>query len=174
MYNNIPLNSQVPLNAPPMRYNFQEQQYPMQQNNMSGAQFQPFMGITQQTMQSALPMQQIVNSPIPIVSKLIANDAEGLNAQIPFDNTINVFINLKEGHVIIKRFNYDNGDTIVHIYEKQKDEPEFQSVVENIQQPEYTLKSDFNDLKSNFDTLLEKFEKLQNQQKSIKNTDKKE
>lgn len=48
--------------------------------------------------------------------RLVTSRDEATTAQIPFDNTINVFVNLSAGEVYIKRFNPNTGGAVFTDY----------------------------------------------------------
>ena len=57
------------------------------------------------------PMQQSAQQP-PVNVRLVTSRDEATTAQIPFDATINVFINMAANEVYIKRFNPVDGGAI--------------------------------------------------------------
>lgn len=67
----------------------------------------------QQMQMGQAPMQQTAP---PLSVRLVTSREEATTAQIPFDATINVFVNMAAGEVYIKRFNPHTGGAIFSDY----------------------------------------------------------
>lgn len=61
-----------------------------------------------QGMGQAMPQQ----AQPQVITRMVTGREEATTAQIPFDSTINVFLNLGAGEVYIKRFNPNTGGAI--------------------------------------------------------------
>lgn len=77
----------------------------------------------QQAWQQAMQPQQPTQQQIGVAAHLVTSFDEANAAQIPFDNTINLFVNLAAGEIYIKRFNPNTGGAPIAIYrQKPQDE----------------------------------------------------
>lgn len=72
-----------------------------------GVPAQPMYAQQMQTMGQMNP-QQMPTQP-SVIARQVTSREEATTAQIPFDSTINVFVNLSAGEVYIKRFNPNTG-----------------------------------------------------------------
>ena len=73
-----------------------------------------------------------------VITRMVTSREEATTAQIPFDSTINVFLNMSAGEVYIKRFNPNTGgalfDEFIHparyqqMKEQEKPAPEYATV----------------------------------------------
>ena len=73
-----------------------------------------------------------------VITRMVTSREEATTAQIPFDSTINVFLNMSAGEVYIKRFNPNTGgalfDEFIHparyqqMKEPEKPAPEYATV----------------------------------------------
>lgn len=68
----------------------------------------------QQAYAQQMYAQQMAQRPAQpdVIARLVTSRDEATTAQIPFDSTINVFVNLAAGEVYIKRFNPATGGAI--------------------------------------------------------------
>jgi hypothetical protein len=95
-----------------------------QQNNQ-----QMYMNPQQVQMQQIATQNQQMQQQIPVTVRFVTKYNEADAAQIAFDNTINLFINLASGEIYMKRFDMNSGQAPLVTYrqERQKaaqDEPE--------------------------------------------------
>ena len=87
-----------------------------------------------QGMGQAMPQQ----TQPQVITRMVTSRDEATTAQIPFDSTINVFLNMSAGEVYIKRFNPNTGgalfDEFIHparyqqMKEQEKPAPEYATV----------------------------------------------
>ena len=87
-----------------------------------------------QGMGQAMPQQ----AQPQVITRMVTSREEATTAQIPFDSTINVFLNMSAGEVYIKRFNPNTGgalfDEFIHparyqqMKEQEKTAPEYATV----------------------------------------------
>lgn len=76
--------------------------------------------------------QQVPQPPVTV--RLVTNYNEADAAQIAFDNTINMFVNMASGEIYVKRFDPSSGRAPIVIYRQEQPK----SVQEDRgQQPEY-------------------------------------
>lgn len=73
-----------------------------------------------QTQQTYMPAQMAQGQQMPqqpnVTVRLVTSRDEATTAQIPFDSTINVFVNPSAGEVYIKRFNPNTGGAVFGTY----------------------------------------------------------
>lgn len=77
----------------------------------------------QQMMQQSQQMQQQSRQQ-PVTVRMVASREEAVAAQIPFDGTINVFVNVNAREVYIKRFNMTTGNADFDDYLRRAAQPE--------------------------------------------------
>ena len=114
---------------------------------MAGYEYNPFGGgygqPTPQMMQQAYA-RQMQSQMMPqqaqprVVTHMVTSREEATTAQIPFDGTINVFLNLGAGEVYVKRFDFNTGgaffDDFIHpsklqqMAQQAKPAPEYATV----------------------------------------------
>lgn len=102
---------------------------PTQQMYAQQAYAQQMQGMGQVMPQQAQPQ---------VITRMVTSREEATTAQIPFDSTINVFLNMSAGEVYIKRFNPNTGgalfDEFIHparyqqMKEQEKPAPEYATV----------------------------------------------
>lgn len=120
-------------------------------NPFGGGYGQPTPQMVQQAAQQAYIQQmggmgQMAQQPAQmqqpnVISRMVTSRDEATTAQIPFDSTINVFINPSAGEIYVKRFNPNTGGAWFDDYvsaaklqamqqaqEPQKDAPEYATV----------------------------------------------
>ena len=95
-----------------------------QQNN-----HQMYMNSQQAHMQQIATQNQQMQQQIPVTVRFVTKYNEADAAQIAFDNTINLFINLASGEIYMKRFDMNSGQAPIVTYRKERpkatqDEPE--------------------------------------------------
>lgn len=88
---------------------------------MAGYGYNPFGGgygqPSQQMLQQAYAQQMqgqmmAQQAQMKVITHMVTSREEATTAQIPFDNTINVFLNLGAGEVYVKRFDFSTGGAI--------------------------------------------------------------
>lgn len=72
--------------------------------------------------QQIMPQGQQVQQPAVTV-RLVTNYNEADAAQIPFDNTINLFVNMAAGEIYVKRFNPNTGLAPIAVYRQEQTQP---------------------------------------------------
>lgn len=83
--------------------------------------YQPY-GYSQALQQ---PFQQIIQQAQPTATaRLVTSREEAVAAQIAFDNTVNVFLNLNAGEVYVKRFNMQTGGADFEAFGRIQPAPE--------------------------------------------------
>lgn len=97
-----------------------------QQNNQ-----QMYMNPQQAQMQQIATQNQQMQQQIPVTVRFVTKYNEADAAQIAFDNTINLFINLASGEIYMKRFDMNSGQAPVVTYRQERpkaaqEEPEQQ------------------------------------------------
>lgn len=95
-----------------------------QQNN-----HQMYMNSQQAQMQQISTQNQQMQQQIPVTVRFVTKYNEADAAQIAFDNTINLFINLASGEIYMKRFDMNSGQAPIVTYRQERpkatqDEPE--------------------------------------------------
>ena len=95
-----------------------------QQNNQ-----QMYMNPQQAQMQQIATQNQQMQQQIPVTVRFVTKYNEADAAQIAFDNTINLFINLASGEIYMKRFDMNSGQAPLVTYRLERptaaqDEPE--------------------------------------------------
>lgn len=95
-----------------------------QQNNQ-----QMYMNPQQAQIQQIATQNQQVQQQIPVTVRFVTKYNEADAAQIAFDNTINLFINLASGEIYMKRFDMNSGQAPIVTYRQERpkatqDEPE--------------------------------------------------
>lgn len=95
-----------------------------QQNN-----HQMYMNSQQAQMQQIATQNQQMQQQIPVTVRFVTKYNEADAAQIAFDNTINLFINLASGEIYMKRFDMNSGQAPIVTYRQERpkatqDEPE--------------------------------------------------
>lgn len=95
-----------------------------QQNNQ-----QMYMNPQQAQIQQIAIQNQQMQQQIPVTVRFVTKYNEADAAQISFDNTINLFINLASGEIYMKRFDVNSGQAPLITYRQDRpkaaqDEPE--------------------------------------------------
>lgn len=95
-----------------------------QQNNQ-----QMYMNPQQAQIQQIATQNQQMQQQIPVTVRFVTKYNEADAAQIAFDNTINLFINLASGEIYMKRFDMNSGQAPIVTYRQERpkatqDEPE--------------------------------------------------
>ena len=88
---------------------------PMVQQNQ-----QMYMNPQQFQMQQIPAQNQPVQQQIPVAVRFVTKYAEADAAQIAFDNTINLFINLASGEIYMKRFDMNSGQAPLVTYRQDR------------------------------------------------------
>lgn len=88
---------------------------PMVQQNQ-----QMYMNPQQFQMQQMPAQNQPVQQQIPVAVRFVTKYAEADAAQIAFDNTINLFINLASGEIYMKRFDMNSGQAPLVTYRQDR------------------------------------------------------
>lgn len=101
-----------------------QQMYPQTTNYMNPQQLQmqQMMAQTQQTQQPAVTVRLVTNY----------NEADA--AQIAFDNTINLFMNMASGEIYVKRFDPNSGRAPIVVYKQEQPQNAQEA---RVQHPEY-------------------------------------
>lgn len=94
---------------------------------MAGYEYTPFSGgygqptpmMMQQAYARQMQGQMMTQQAQPrVITHMVTSREEATTAQIPFDGTINVFLNLGAGEVYVKRFDFNTGgaffDDFIH------------------------------------------------------------
>lgn len=120
-------------------------------NPFGGGYGQPTQQMVQQAAQQAYMQQmggmgQMAQQPAQmqqpnVISRMVTSRDEATTAQIPFDSTINVFLNPSAGEIYVKRFNPNTGGAwfddyisaakmqqVMQAQEAQKTAPEYATV----------------------------------------------
>lgn len=72
----------------------------------------------QQQMQMAIQQQQMQQPQVTV--RLVTNYNEADAAQIAFDNTINLFVNMASGEIYVKRFDASSGRAPIVVYRQEQ------------------------------------------------------
>jgi hypothetical protein len=86
-----------------------------QQNNQ-----QMYMNPQQAQMQQIATQNQQMQQQIPVTVRFVTKYNEADAAQIAFDNTINLFINLASGEIYMKRFDMNSGQAPLVTYRQER------------------------------------------------------
>lgn len=86
-----------------------------QQNNQ-----QMYMNPQQSQIQQIATQNQQMQQQIPVTVRFVTKYNEADAAQIAFDNTINLFINLASGEIYMKRFDMNSGQAPVVTYRQDR------------------------------------------------------
>ena len=102
---------------------------PVQMNQPMYQQNNHHMNSQQAHMQQIATQNQQMQQQIPVTVRFVTKYNEADAAQIAFDNTINLFINLASGEIYMKRFDMNSGQAPIVTYRKERpkatqDEPE--------------------------------------------------
>lgn len=77
----------------------------------------------QYSQQAYMPQQMAQNQQTPqqpnVTVRLVTNYNEADAAQIAFDNTINLFVNMAAGEIYVKRFNPNTGLAPIAVYRQE-------------------------------------------------------
>lgn len=90
---------------------------------------QMYMSPQQTQIQQIAAHNQQMQQQIPVTVRFVTKYNEADAAQIAFDNTINLFINLASGEIYMKRFDMNSGQAPLVTYRQERpkaaqDEPE--------------------------------------------------
>lgn len=90
---------------------------------------QMYMNPQQAQIQQIATQNQQMQQQIPVTVRFVTKYNEADAAQIAFDNTINLFINLSSGEIYMKRFDMNSGQAPIVTYRQERpkatqDEPE--------------------------------------------------
>lgn len=81
---------------------------------------QMYMSPQQSQMQQIAAQNQQMQQQIPVTVRFVTKYNEADAAQIAFDNTINLFINLASGEIYMKRFDMNSGQAPVVTYRQDR------------------------------------------------------
>ena len=81
---------------------------------------QMYMNPQQSQMQQIATQNQQMQQQIPVTVRFVTKYNEADAAQIAFDNTINLFINLASGEIYMKRFDMNSGQAPVVTYRQDR------------------------------------------------------
>lgn len=81
---------------------------------------QMYMNPQQIQMQQMAVQNQPIQQQIPVAVRFVTKYAEADAAQIAFDNTINLFINLASGEIYMKRFDVNSGQAPLITYRQDR------------------------------------------------------
>lgn len=81
---------------------------------------QMYMNPQQIQMQQIAAQNQQMQQQIPVTVRFVSKYAEADAAQIAFDNTINLFINLASGEIYMKRFDMNSGQAPLVTYRQER------------------------------------------------------
>lgn len=81
---------------------------------------QMYMNPQQAQMQQIATQSQQMQQQIPVTVRFVTKYNEADAAQIAFDNTINLFINLASGEIYMKRFDMNSGQAPVVTYRQDR------------------------------------------------------
>lgn len=96
---------------------------------LAGYGFNPFgggYGQPQYTQQAYLQQMQGMGQAMPqqaqpqVITRMVTNYNEADAAQIAFDNTINLFVNMAAGEIYVKRFNPNTGLAPIAVYRQEQ------------------------------------------------------
>ena len=81
---------------------------------------QMYMNPQQAQMQQIATQNQQIQQQIPVTVRFVTKYNEADAAQIAFDNTINLFINLASGEIYMKRFDMNSGQAPGVTYRQER------------------------------------------------------
>lgn len=81
---------------------------------------QMYISPQQSQMQQIAAQNQQMQQQIPVTVRFVTKYNEADAAQIAFDNTINLFINLASGEIYMKRFDMNSGQAPVVTYRQDR------------------------------------------------------
>lgn len=81
---------------------------------------QMYMNPQQSQIQQIATQNQQMQQQIPVTVRFVTKYNEADAAQIAFDNTINLFINLASGEIYMKRFDMNSGQAPVVTYRQDR------------------------------------------------------
>lgn len=81
---------------------------------------QMYMSPQQSQIQQIAAQNQQMQQQIPVTVRFVTKYNEADAAQIAFDNTINLFINLASGEIYMKRFDMNSGQAPVVTYRQDR------------------------------------------------------
>lgn len=81
---------------------------------------QMYMNPQQSQIQQIATQNQQMQQQIPVTVRFVTKYNEADAAQIAFDNTINLFINLASGEIYMKRFDMNSGQAPVVTYRQER------------------------------------------------------
>ena len=81
---------------------------------------QMYMSPQQSQIQQIAAQNQQMQQQIPVTVRFVTKYNEADAAQIAFDNTINLFINLASGEIYMKRFDMNSGQAPVVTYRQER------------------------------------------------------
>lgn len=139
-----------------MAYNpYGYQPYNAPYSPMQAYQPPPVYTQAQQMVPAASQPQQQGNQGLSPVSRLVSNREEAVAAQIPFDGSINVFPDMANNRIYVKRWNMNTGAS---------DFGEFAPVIPASNEPQKTAAfvslEDFHSLQETVETLQEEINRL--------------
>ena len=117
------------------------------------------------------PQQTVPAQPNVNVRRVMSRE-EAVAAQIPFEATVNVFVNRSAGEVYVKSFNMQTGKADFEDYRYVSPQPVQQQSVSNQQtaMPEYTPITAFNGLVQRVDRLTEALSGIEDKSASARKT----
>ena len=100
--------------------------------------------------------QQTVNA------RMVTSREEASAAQIPFDSTINIFINLPADEIYIKRFDMATGGAIFAEYRRGQRQQSAQSAPDSGTSPQYATQEMLEQLRGDVGSMREELEDVKN------------
>ena len=79
----------------------------------------PFTGYTAPGQSVSYGTQYYTPQPQPLSCRPVSTKEEAASAQVPFDGTPYVFLNLPQGEIYVKQFDFNTGVTSFNAYAKQ-------------------------------------------------------
>ena len=146
-----------------MAYGQQWGGYPgAQPGYFAAPQFAPIYQPAQPMQQApALPPQQPQTAQQrtqPATVRIVANREEAMAAQIPFDATVNVFVNANAREVYVKRFNMQTGNADFDDYYRGPNQSAQQTQPEK--QPEWATASALEETRAKMEAMAQEIEAL--------------
>lgn len=93
---------------------------PMNQPMYQQTNQQMYMNSQQAQMQQIAAQNSQMQQQIPVTVRFVTKYNEADAAQIAFDNTINLFINLASGEIYMKRFDMNSGQAPIVVYRQDR------------------------------------------------------
>lgn len=96
----------------------------------------------------------------PATVRIVANREEAMAAQIPFDATVNVFVNANAREVYVKRFNMQTGNADFDDYYRGPNQSAQQTQPQPGKQPEWATASALEETRAKLEAMAQEIEAL--------------